>query len=293
VGTLPDRNWRGAAFDFGDHFSPDGVIEYKNGAFGGALQGKLIVARYSGGDDLIVLGLDAATKNVSTAETGAPGTTGFVDPLDLVENAANGHLYVSEYGARRITLLRPTTVGPLPAPWSSADIGATSPAGSATFGGGTYTVRAAGADIYGNADAFHFASQPRAGNFTITARVTSLQNTNAVAKAGVMIRETLVAGAKNAFVMLTPTSGAKLTRRTSVNGATSVTTVTGYPPPAWVRVQRQGTTFRGYVSGNGTTWTQIGSVTISMTSSVYAGLAVTSHANGTLTTASFTDVTVQ
>jgi hypothetical protein len=35
VGTLPDRNWRGFAFDFGEHFSPNGIVEYKNNAFGG------------------------------------------------------------------------------------------------------------------------------------------------------------------------------------------------------------------------------------------------------------------
>ena len=29
VGTQPDRNWRGSAFDFGQHRSPDGVIEYR------------------------------------------------------------------------------------------------------------------------------------------------------------------------------------------------------------------------------------------------------------------------
>jgi hypothetical protein len=28
IGTEPDRNWRGAAFDFGEHQSPNGVIEY-------------------------------------------------------------------------------------------------------------------------------------------------------------------------------------------------------------------------------------------------------------------------
>ena len=55
VGVAPDRNWRGAAFDFGEHYSPDGAIEYKSSTFGGALQGKLLVARYSAGDDIIVL----------------------------------------------------------------------------------------------------------------------------------------------------------------------------------------------------------------------------------------------
>jgi hypothetical protein len=110
VGTLPDRNWRGFAFDFGLNRSPDGVIEYKYGGFGGALVGKLLVARFSSGDDLIVLepGLDG---NIVSSNDAISSFDGFDDPLDLVENTTNGFLYVSQYdragGNGTITLLRP------------------------------------------------------------------------------------------------------------------------------------------------------------------------------------------
>lgn len=110
VGTLPDRNWRGFAFDFGLHQSPDGVIEYKYGGFGGALVGKLIVARFSGGDDLIVLEPGLNGDIVSSNEAIA-SFDNFDDPIDLVENPTNGYLYVSAFdrsgGQGRITLLRP------------------------------------------------------------------------------------------------------------------------------------------------------------------------------------------
>jgi N-acetylneuraminic acid mutarotase len=107
VGTNPDRNWRGSAFDFGEHFSPNGVIEYKNGAFGGALQGKLLVTRYSAGDDLVVLTPGSGSPDIVDSQTGIVGFTGFTDPLDLVENPSKGHIYVSEFGGQKITLLRP------------------------------------------------------------------------------------------------------------------------------------------------------------------------------------------
>ena len=45
LGTLPDRSWRGIAYDVGTHQSPSGIIEYRRGAFDGALRGALIVAR--------------------------------------------------------------------------------------------------------------------------------------------------------------------------------------------------------------------------------------------------------
>ncbi len=107
LGVAPDRNYRGSAFDFGEHYSPDGAIEYKSNTFGGALRGKLLVARYSAGDDIIVLTPGSTNPDIQAAQTGIPGLTGFVDPLDLTEDTRNGNLYVSELGANRITLLRP------------------------------------------------------------------------------------------------------------------------------------------------------------------------------------------
>jgi regulation of enolase protein 1 (concanavalin A-like superfamily) len=106
VDTQPDRNWRGNAFDFGLHYSPDGVIEWQSPVFP-SLSGKLLVARFSGGDDLIALTIDPVTGNVSQAESGFTGATGFADPLDLTLRASDGFVYVTEHAANKITLLRP------------------------------------------------------------------------------------------------------------------------------------------------------------------------------------------
>ncbi|MDX6681109.1 MAG: hypothetical protein QOG94_1148 [Solirubrobacteraceae bacterium] len=106
VGVDPDRNYR-TAFDLGAHYSPDGAVEYRGGAFGGALRGKLLVTRYSAGDDVVVL-TPGADTNIQSEQTGITGLTGFVDPLDITEDRRNGNLYVTELGASRITLLRPS-----------------------------------------------------------------------------------------------------------------------------------------------------------------------------------------
>ncbi|MEO7099397.1 MAG: hypothetical protein ABI162_08550 [Luteolibacter sp.] len=53
-----------------------------------------------------------------------------------------------------------------------------------------------------------------------------------------------------------------------------------------------GNVFTAYYSANGTTWTTVGSVTITMGSSVYIGLPVCSHINGTLCTSTLDNVTV-
>jgi glucose/arabinose dehydrogenase len=107
VGTLPDRNWQAPAFDYGEHFSPNGIIEYRNGRFAGAMQGKMLVVRYSGGKDILVLTVNPATKAISGSQVLNTAGVKFGDPLDLVENTANGYLYLAEYAGRKITLLRP------------------------------------------------------------------------------------------------------------------------------------------------------------------------------------------
>lgn len=109
VGTQPDAGYGGFAHDFGEHRSPNGVIEYTSGHFGGALQGKLLVVRYSSGNDIVALTPDA-TLDIGMEETGITGFTGFNSPLDLTENTANGHIYISEYGGSKLTLLRPIGV---------------------------------------------------------------------------------------------------------------------------------------------------------------------------------------
>ena len=56
--------------------------------------------------DIIVLTLDK-DGNVIGDAFGYPGLSQLVNPLDITQDRRNGNLYVSEYGALRITLLRP------------------------------------------------------------------------------------------------------------------------------------------------------------------------------------------
>jgi RHS repeat-associated protein len=58
-----------------------------------------------------------------------------------------------------------------------------------------------------------------------------------------------------------------------------------------VRITRTGTSVSGYRSPDGVTWTLIASDTITFTQpTIYAGLAVTSHTNAAVSTATFTNV---
>lgn len=105
-GTPPDRNWRGYLLSFGKNLSPCGVIEYHGSAFSAALNHKILYVRYSGGDDIVVL-TPAPDGAISESLTGIEGFTQFVNPVDLIEDAGSGDIYVAEFGGKRLTLLRP------------------------------------------------------------------------------------------------------------------------------------------------------------------------------------------
>lgn len=108
VGTRPDPNFRTDSFSFGKNLAPTGIIEYKTP---GPLAGKILVTRYSGGDDVIVLSPDGPRGAITESFTGIDGLTGFSDPLDLIEDTRNGNLYVVEFGSLRLTLARPIKGG--------------------------------------------------------------------------------------------------------------------------------------------------------------------------------------
>ena len=186
-------------------------------------------------------------------------------------------------------------IPPLPAPWSSSDIGAVGIAGGATAAGGTFTANGSGNDIWNAADAFHLVDQPVSGNCEIRARVVNLGNTDPWAKAGVMIRDSVAAGAMNVAVVLAPTNGMSFQIRASTGAGTTSTVVGGgtVVAPKWVRLVRAGNSFSGYYSSDGSSWTQIGTATVvPMSNNALIGLAVSAHNNSSNCVATWDNVSV-
>jgi hypothetical protein len=179
-----------------------------------------------------------------------------------------------------------------PSPWQSSDVGAVAVSGDAVAIGGAYTVVGSGGDIFDSADAFRYAYQIATGDCDITVRVTDVQPTHNAAKAGVMIRETLNADSVHAMVNITPVGVVEFIRREATGSTSSSTSAANAAAPEWVRLVRSGNTFTASYSNDNVTWTTLGSASIAMTSSVYIGLPVTSHADGTLNSAVLDNVTV-
>jgi len=181
--------------------------------------------------------------------------------------------------------------GAFPSPWISADVGGPDMAGYTSYSGGVFTTEADGLDIWDTWDRMHFVYQPVSTNVEIIARVVSVENTNPWAKAGVMIRSSLNGNSVNVFMQVTPVNGKMLTSRSHTAGLTVDSPGTG-SAPLWVRIVRNGSSFTGYSSTNGTTWTNSGSVTIPMPAGTFIGLASTSHTSDALGIAVFDNVTV-
>jgi fibronectin type 3 domain-containing protein len=176
--------------------------------------------------------------------------------------------------------------------WVGADIGGPSPAGSFSLAGGTFTVTGGGSDIWNRADAFHYVYQALSGDGAILARVASVQDVDPWTKAAVMVRGSVDANAAFADVVVTPSQGTAFQARTAAGDPAEGTTGPAGAAPYWLDVVRTGDTLTGYTSTDGVRFTQVGSYTIPMPGTVYIGLAVTSHHDGTPATAVFDQVTV-
>ena len=108
-----------------------------------------------------------------------------------------------------------------------------------------------------------------------------------------MIRESLTDGSRNAFMMVSGTQGWGFQRRIATGDVSYRQDGPSGDAPGWVRLVREGNLFSAYRSTDGTTWSLVGSDTISMASTVYVGVALTSHDATARATATFTNLTAR
>ncbi len=178
----------------------------------------------------------------------------------------------------------------LPAPWLAQDMGAVAASGSESHDGGSYEITGSGAGIWSTRDEFRYVYQSATGDCDIRARVSGVSGAD-LARAGVMIRETLNPNSAHASLLITAGHQALFEKRLNTGGTTTATSATAPAGSAWVRVQRVGTRFTTMVSADGAQWSVVGSVQMQMSQNVYIGLGVSSHEDGTLGTATLDEVT--
>jgi hypothetical protein len=183
-------------------------------------------------------------------------------------------------------------VAGLPLPWTNGDIGTGMLAGSVSHNAGTFTQAGSGA-LGGTTDRLHFTYQTLTGDGEIIARVSSLQNTGSSSRVGVMIRDTLATNSKQVFMGMTGSGSYRWVRRSSTGGSnTTSNSSSGTVPNTWVRLTRAGNVITAYKSADGSSWTTVGSTTVTMAANCYIGLTVSSGSTTVLNTSQFSNVSV-
>ena len=229
-----------------------------------------------------VQAIDAVSGNVTATASPVSGsffpigtTPVNVSSTDPVGNTSNASFNV-------------TVTAALPPPWIEQQVGtiANGINGYAIYSGsnGAFNVTGGGGDIWsGTTEAFTFIYQPWTDDGILTARIASFSSSDGAAKAGLMFRESLTAGARNSITYLTRTGTAYFQQKISVNGNVSNSSSGSKAAPYWVRLVRSGNSFSGFTSADGNTWTQLGSTGTNVFSgtTAYAGIAVGPRTAGT------------
>jgi len=158
-----------------------------------------------------------------------------------------------------------------------------------------FDLKAGGADIWDEADQFHFACAPVEGDFEVQVRVEFLEEGHAYTKAGLMVRESLDPSSAHFFHLVFPdnrlrnnNSGGFESQYRLRTGAPSVAI---YPPgksleppefpvdypDVWLRIARKGAWFEASSSRDGDAWALFARHEQGLPPRVLVGLALTSH----------------
>lgn len=196
-----------------------------------------------------------------------------------------------------------TLTSPVQAPYQ------TTASTTAYFGqaGARFTIDADGADIFNNGagaldDQYGAIYQPGGAgpSSTATVRVDAQADTDPWAKAGLVMRNDLTQPSQaTGYVALvvTPGNGVSLQWDSDGDGVLDQYTQVGVGTlvaPIWLKLTRSGTTFTGYYSPDGTTWTSVGSTTVTSAAATQdVGMIATAHSAGVLGRDDFSDFVVQ
>ena len=183
--------------------------------------------------------------------------------------------------------------GSVPSPWAAADVGDCKLIGYSDEAAGVFTVKASGADIWGAADAFRYVYQPVTGNWEALIEVTSLEDTDPWAKAGLMLRESLDAGSRHATVLTSVDYGGRLQYRETTDGTSAGSSSSSYGfIPCHLRLVRFGDEITAHASQDGVDWGLMGTCTIAIPDGAYLGMAVTAHQTWDYCTATYEGFTL-
>ncbi|WP_459800398.1 hypothetical protein [Herbidospora sp. RD11066] len=242
-------------------------------------------------------GIDSGVSSSETWKVTAPASVPAPVARAEIKAALTGRADQADLKVDRSLTI--TALNPLTSMKSHASV----PSQFAEFGS-QFVVMTAGTDIWqdagGSFDEFGaiYRDDAAGATSTVTAQVTRMDNTNAWAKAGVVLRNDATGtGTSPGYAVMVATPGNGVAFQWDANGngyLDSFSGASGVTAPVWVRLVRAGNTVAGYYSKNGTTWTKVGPTATlpGIAERQDTGLIATSHAAGVTGQFNFSDFTV-
>jgi alpha-galactosidase len=167
----------------------------------------------------------------------------------------------------------------LPAPWKLDDINDNK--ASAFFENGVFTIEGGGNDIWGAGDQFAFVHSEAAKDGYISERILSQTNSDPWAKTGLMFRETIARNSMFVMLCVTPGNGISLQWRDSTGGICDKKGFNKTTLPVYLKLTKNGTTFKAYKSSDGNQWELLGEYTVrrAFAEHYMVGMEVLSHSS--------------
>ncbi|NND72403.1 MAG: PKD domain-containing protein [Rhodothermales bacterium] len=149
--------------------------------------------------------------------------------------------------------------------------------GFASYDGETLTLRSSAAVPSASSDVFRFVHETVSGDATITVRIEEISSGQSSARIGVMLRSQLTPAATMAHLTIDGTGQAHLESRPVAGAPATFSSAGSFGIPGWIRISRQGNTFRTFASVDGAVWTPTGQVEIGMPETVFMGVTASSQ----------------
>lgn len=172
------------------------------------------------------------------------------------------------------------------AQWTGVHIGnESSVTGNFTVSGNQININSSGMDVWNTADDFYFIYQAVCGDFEITTKMESMKNSGTWAKAGLMVRESLLPSSMFGMIATFQpqnNTGTCFQVRTAKGISSQSISCANTNINTWYRLTRKGKLITSEYSSNGSNWTQISSLEMDFSNMIFLGLAATSnHASET------------
>lgn len=198
---------------------------------------------------------DNSTFAGSVSEDGTNWTSVGETTLHMGRAAYMG-MAVTSHKSDALNTVRFSSAAGLKQELQSVDIGDPLLKGSAEKEGDQWVIKGSGSDIWDDVQQFQYAQCRFEGECDITVRVDSVETTDAWAKAGILVRESLEPNSKYAFIAVTPKTGAVFQFRLNDRGASGPSAWSPAKSPAWVRLKRSASGRRLLIKRvfNGTTF---------------------------------------